>query len=275
MRPMAKADAANIRVTDRRACAPPPLQSLRSGRICAPRSAAPHAMATLSQRAAPAPRPRIPPDGKKHAVDAEHGSNGETIIWRLNVRPRRGGLSRPRWRAPAGERLARAARGARLHVAYSLILPSTHAELCPNPSNPPLQDFPYNFEAGMQHWLLWSTKEVPAARVSQLIDSKFPADSWDRTHFLNPPQLQSVLSVSTREQSARAQVVLEACKATRASVQSSRARAPSARAPRRAPSAGRRVRCERRGDAGRGAAGRPLGAECALSGLSGPCPGES
>jgi hypothetical protein len=62
-------------------------------------------------------------------------------------------------------------------------------------SGPHPQDFPYNFEDGVQHWLLWSTREIPAPRIQELMDSKFPEAAWDRLYFLNPPALQSVLAV--------------------------------------------------------------------------------
>lgn len=58
-----------------------------------------------------------------------------------------------------------------------------------------LNDFPYNLEDGIQHWLLWSTRELAKGRMQQLIDDKFPAGSWDRLTFVNPAPLQSVLSV--------------------------------------------------------------------------------
>lgn len=58
-----------------------------------------------------------------------------------------------------------------------------------------LNDFPYNFEPGIHHWLLWSTKEIPGVRVAELIAARFPAGGCDVLHFTNPPSLQSVLSV--------------------------------------------------------------------------------
>ncbi|GBF89557.1 hypothetical protein Rsub_02275 [Raphidocelis subcapitata] len=56
-------------------------------------------------------------------------------------------------------------------------------------------DFPYNFEPAMQHWLLWCSREPPAARLQALVDAKFPPGAWDVLRFVNPPALQSVLSV--------------------------------------------------------------------------------
>jgi len=54
-------------------------------------------------------------------------------------------------------------------------------------------DFPYNFEQGMEHWLLWSTEKLPAEKIQEHIKAKFP--DLDTTYFVNPTQLQSVLAV--------------------------------------------------------------------------------
>lgn len=56
-------------------------------------------------------------------------------------------------------------------------------------------DFPYNFEPGMRHWLLWAAGELPRARILELIGAKFPEADWDALTFTNPPVLQSVLTV--------------------------------------------------------------------------------
>ena len=56
-------------------------------------------------------------------------------------------------------------------------------------------DFPYNFEPSMEHWLLWASRELPQARVDELIAERFPPGEWDVLEFVNPVQLKSVLSV--------------------------------------------------------------------------------
>lgn len=57
------------------------------------------------------------------------------------------------------------------------------------------QDFPYSFEEGMQHWLLWSNLELPQERYVQLIAERFPDEQWETAHWVNPPVLQSVMEV--------------------------------------------------------------------------------
>jgi hypothetical protein len=57
-----------------------------------------------------------------------------------------------------------------------------------------LQDFPYNFEEGIEHWLLWSTEKLPTDKIEEHIAAKFP--DCDTAYFVNPTQLQSVLAVS-------------------------------------------------------------------------------
>lgn len=56
-------------------------------------------------------------------------------------------------------------------------------------------DFPYHFEPGMQHWLLWAARELPRPRIEALVAERFPEAQWDAMHFTNPPVLQSVLAV--------------------------------------------------------------------------------
>jgi hypothetical protein len=60
-----------------------------------------------------------------------------------------------------------------------------------------LQDFPYYFEANVQHWLLWSTdKPLDSAAIQQQAAAKFPPQQWEHIIFVNPAALQSVLAVS-------------------------------------------------------------------------------
>jgi hypothetical protein len=57
-----------------------------------------------------------------------------------------------------------------------------------------MQDFPYNFEEGIEHWLLWCTEPLPSSVIEEKMAQRFP--DKDAIYFVNPPQLQSVLAVS-------------------------------------------------------------------------------
>ncbi len=76
--------------------------------------------------------------------------------------------------------------------------PRRHLPRHVRPRRPALQDFPYYFEAGVQHWLLWCTEALPPARVQQEVEARFPAAEWDSTWFINPEVLQSVRLVGGR-----------------------------------------------------------------------------
>jgi hypothetical protein len=58
------------------------------------------------------------------------------------------------------------------------------------------QDFPYNFAAGIEHWLLWCTEPLPPTLIQEKMVQQFPDKDYDTIFFVNPPQLQSVLAVS-------------------------------------------------------------------------------
>lgn len=67
------------------------------------------------------------------------------------------------------------------------------------------QDFPYNFEPGIEHHVLWCTEPLALEEMRRLIAQRFPGKRT--TFFVNPAQLQSVLAVSC----ARALPDLPAC----------------------------------------------------------------
>lgn len=56
-------------------------------------------------------------------------------------------------------------------------------------------DFPYNFEKGIEHWLLWCTEPLPPTLIQEKMAQHFPDKDYDTIFFVNPPQLQSVLAV--------------------------------------------------------------------------------
>eukprot|EP00879_Flechtneria_rotunda_P006848 GHRR01007193.1.p1 GENE.GHRR01007193.1~~GHRR01007193.1.p1 ORF type:complete len:171 (+),score=39.38 GHRR01007193.1:585-1097(+) len=57
-----------------------------------------------------------------------------------------------------------------------------------------LNDFPYNFEPDVQHWLLWSSNQpLEAVQIQEEIRAKFPDHEF--LWFVNPAALQSVTSV--------------------------------------------------------------------------------
>ena len=37
-----------------------------------------------------------------------------------------------------------------------------------------LQDFPYNFEQGVEHYVLWSTKPLPQERIEAVVAAQLP-----------------------------------------------------------------------------------------------------
>lgn len=64
-----------------------------------------------------------------------------------------------------------------------------------------LNDFPYYYEPGVEHHLLWCTEPLDVAEVDRLARERFGGGSGGqqkkRQHliFVNPAQLQSVLAV--------------------------------------------------------------------------------
>lgn len=56
-----------------------------------------------------------------------------------------------------------------------------------------LNDFPYTFEEGVEHHLLWSTVPLDEERIQAEIKARLP--NRETAHFVNPVVLQSVASV--------------------------------------------------------------------------------
>jgi hypothetical protein len=56
------------------------------------------------------------------------------------------------------------------------------------------QDFPYNFEEGIEHHVLWCSEPMSEAEVQEHVVQRFPGKAI--CHWVNPVQLQSVLAVS-------------------------------------------------------------------------------
>lgn len=57
-------------------------------------------------------------------------------------------------------------------------------------------DFPYSFEAGIEHHNIWSSAPLPEAEVEAVIAERRPEGEWDALWFVNPPVLMSVPLVS-------------------------------------------------------------------------------
>ncbi|GAX81515.1 hypothetical protein CEUSTIGMA_g8943.t1 [Chlamydomonas eustigma] len=51
-------------------------------------------------------------------------------------------------------------------------------------------DFPYNFEQGIDHHVLWSTKPLATEELTLAISTEFP--SHETLYWINPPELQSI-----------------------------------------------------------------------------------
>lgn len=56
-----------------------------------------------------------------------------------------------------------------------------------------LNDYPYNFEAGIQHYVLWSETELREDEIQAVIKRELP--NHETAVFVNPPVLQSVAAV--------------------------------------------------------------------------------
>lgn len=52
-------------------------------------------------------------------------------------------------------------------------------------------DFPYNWEDGIEHYLLWSNEEVPDNEIEGYIQDLMPHCS-DYLWFVNPAELKSI-----------------------------------------------------------------------------------
>jgi hypothetical protein len=129
-------------------------------------------------------------EGKKEAVDTEHVQ--EQVIWRLNVREFGDHQRGPRVGGGDG--------GARPHVhrARAPLLPAAAHTLkaaphSSNHANTTQKDFPYNFEGGVEHHLVWANAPIAAPALGALIAGRFPGR--EALHFVNPAALQSILSV--------------------------------------------------------------------------------
>lgn len=55
-----------------------------------------------------------------------------------------------------------------------------------------MNDFPYDFEAGVQHYCLWSSQPLSYEEIISEIHSKFDQEDYDHLYFVNPPSLQSI-----------------------------------------------------------------------------------
>uniref|UniRef100_A0A7R9W0K5 Uncharacterized protein n=1 Tax=Chlamydomonas euryale TaxID=1486919 RepID=A0A7R9W0K5_9CHLO len=56
-------------------------------------------------------------------------------------------------------------------------------------------DFPYNFEAGVTHYVLWSSKPLSPDQINAQIEKHMPGQ--ETVMFVNPPVLQSIPAVRT------------------------------------------------------------------------------
>jgi hypothetical protein len=52
-------------------------------------------------------------------------------------------------------------------------------------------DFPYDMEDGVEHWLVWSNREVELELVNQLV-RQLKTDHFQFYAFLNPPNRKSI-----------------------------------------------------------------------------------
>jgi len=80
--------------------------------------------------------------------------------------------------------------------SFSFLLCSgSHSSLPLNPSNPSRQDFPYNFEAGVEHFNVWAFSALPPSQLEALIEERRPRSDFDTLWYVNPAALASIPDV--------------------------------------------------------------------------------
>ena len=65
----------------------------------------------------------------------------------------------------------------------------------PSPPNPLKQDFPYNFEPGVEHLNVWAFAALPPAQLEALIEERRPRRDFDTLWYVNPAALASIPDV--------------------------------------------------------------------------------
>lgn len=71
------------------------------------------------------------------------------------------------------------------------------------------QDFPYNFEPGVAHHLLWASKPLPPETITSIIQEQLPFH--ETLWWINPPELQSIQAVRTSMEGTVMQLPCFAC----------------------------------------------------------------
>lgn len=68
--------------------------------------------------------------------------------------------------------------------------------LChPQPHEFSSQDFPYNFEAGIEHANVWALAPLSTRQLEALIEEKRPATDFETVWYVNPAALASIPDV--------------------------------------------------------------------------------
>jgi hypothetical protein len=57
------------------------------------------------------------------------------------------------------------------------------------------QDFPYNFEAGVEHHNVWASRPLADAELAAAVASHRPPAAWEAVWFVNPASLASIPTV--------------------------------------------------------------------------------
>ena len=67
--------------------------------------------------------------------------------------------------------------------------------MCIRDSSLSRQDFPYNFEAGVEHLNVWAFSALAPARLELLIEARRPRADFETLWYVNPAALASIPDV--------------------------------------------------------------------------------
>ncbi|GMH38645.1 hypothetical protein BSKO_06529 [Bryopsis sp. KO-2023] len=60
----------------------------------------------------------------------------------------------------------------------------------PNPTALVINDFPYNFKSGIEHFVLWNVRAMSSEEIDKALE--LHTKKWEVAWFHNPPSLQSI-----------------------------------------------------------------------------------